>query len=269
MNKIYHFIFGLSEDFINKPFCYFHYLNIKSCYLTQNKPKILIHCVYEPHNNEWWEKIKDFVEIVKYKQLPDLVYFCNNQKVWRFEHQSDILRLLILKDIGGVYADIDTFFYKPFFPHFDNKSFVMGLEGMHYLEWDTWNIHGLCNALIISEKSHEFIDIWLEEYKTSYDNCDWNVLSVRKPYELSQKYQNLIHVEPAYTFHKYSWIGSVYDDFTDYNSFYVTKLSDCGIMSKHLFESKIFDRLKDITADEIKIKNSLFARMCKNVEGLL
>jgi hypothetical protein len=66
MNKIYHFIFGLSEDFNKKPFEYFHYLSIKSCYLTQENPKIYMHYLYEPKDNQWWEKGKQFVELIKY-----------------------------------------------------------------------------------------------------------------------------------------------------------------------------------------------------------
>ena len=74
-----------------------------------------MHYLYEPKDNQWWEKAKQFVELIKYHSLPDIVYYCNDKKVWRVEHQSDIFRLLVLKQHGGVYADVDTLFYKPFF----------------------------------------------------------------------------------------------------------------------------------------------------------
>jgi hypothetical protein len=262
MNKVYHFIFGLSENFNEKPFSFFHYLNLKSCYLTQNKPTINIHCIYEPTNNVWWNKSKEFVTVIYHTTLPDIVYCCNNKNVWRIEHQSDIFRLLLLKEQGGIYADIDTFFYRPFFPSFDHKKFVIGLETLHDIDTDTIQINGLCNALIISEKSSEFLDVWLNSYKTDYDDQDWNKMSVRKPYELSKEYPSLLEVEPVESFHKYDWQLSFYEN----NK---SQINDIGIFSKHMAESKVYDVLKLLTVDRLKTENSLFANMCRNVNGLL
>lgn len=264
---IYHFIFGLADNFNKKPFCYFHFLNLKSCYLTQNKPTIYIHCIYEPINNEWWEKAKNFCKIIKYKLLPDIVYKINNKNVWRIEHQSDIFRLLILKEYGGVYADIDTFFYKPFFPKFKDQQCVLGIESIYYANDDTCLINGLCNALIIADKTSKFIDLWLDHYVEEYDSEDWNKMSVRKPYELYQLYPNLLTVESNCSFHKYNWNILFYSN-TDYLD-EMNRLTDYGIYSKHMAESKIYDILKDITPDKIKNNNSLFAKMCKNIPELL
>jgi len=269
IDPIYHFIFGLDSNFANKPFGYFHYLCLKSCYLTQNKPKIWMHIIHEPNNNIWWEQSKEFFTIVKHDKLPDMCYTCNGLEVYRPEHRADIFRLLLLKEYGGVYADIDTLFYKPFFPHFDKKEMVMGLEGMYHIGWDHWDTHGLCNALIISKKDSVFIDLWLQEYRMSYDNYDWNAFSVRKPYALSQQYKEFIDVEPVHTFHKYNWCGLFYDEVTDQNGFYLNYMSDDGIFSKHMSESKVYDRLASLTDETLKNSTSLFARMCRNIDGLL
>jgi len=261
MNNLFHFIFGLSENFNNKPFSYFHYLCIKSCYLTQNKPKILMHCIYEPANNKWWEKIKEFVEIIKYKNLPDIVYFCNKKKVWRIEHQSDIFRLLILKEYGGIYADVDTLFYKSFFPHFNKYDFVLGLEGLFNINENKMQINGLCNALIISNKESAFLNLWLENYLNNYDDYDWNKMSVRKPYELALENKNLIHIEPIDSFHKFDWnLIFYFENIID---------GDINIYSKHLAESKVYHVLKNYSKNRILKENSLFSNMCKNINGLL
>lgn len=270
MNNIYHFIFGLSENFNEKPFEFFHYLNLKSCYITQNTPTIYIHCIFEPKNNIWWEKVKEFVTVINYKSLPDIIYKCNNKTVWRIEHQSDILRLLILKQYGGVYSDIDTLFYKPFFPTFSDKQFVMGIESLYDIGNDCIQINGLCNALIISDKDSEFLNIWLESYYQDYDDYDWNKMSVRKPYELSKKFPNLIHIENTASFHKYSWSILFYtncDD--DMYKFYTSHMTDVGIFSKHMAESKVYTILKNINDEFLKTNNSLYSKMCKNIKGLL
>lgn len=268
MNYEFHFIFGLSKNFNDKPFCYFHYLCIKSCYLTQNKPKILIHCVYQPQDNIWWEQAKDFCQIVKYNNLPDLVYKCNNKTVWRIEHQTDILRLLILKEHGGVYADVDNLFYKPFFPTFENKQFVIGMETLYHIFSDSLDINGLCNALIICNKDSEFLNLWLESFSYEFDDYDYNKMAVRVPYQLYLKYPNLVHAEPTRSFHKYNWDFLFYTDEEKY-SFYTSQMNDSGIYSKHLAESKVYDYLKKIDQDYFNKNNGLFSKMCKNIEGLL
>jgi len=260
MDKIYHFIFGLSEDFNKKPFKYFHYLSIKSCYLTQENPKIYMHYLYEPKDNQWWEKAKQFVELIKYDSLPDIVYYCNNKKVWRVEHQSDIFRLLVLKEYGGVYADVDTLFYKPFFPNLD-KDFVLGTEAIFHMDSNQWQVNGLCNALIISKRDSKFLDLWFESYLSDYDDYDWNKMSVRKPFELAKENPSLIHIEPVETFHKYDWnLDFYYED---------REGGDSGIYSKHMAESKVYHVLKIISRRSLLSQNSLFSRMCKNIRGLL
>jgi hypothetical protein len=268
MNNLFHFIFGLNEEFNNKPFGFFHYLNLKSCYLTQNQPKIYIHCIFEPKNNIWWEKTKEFVTVINYNTLPDLVYVCNNKKVWRIEHQSDIFRLLILNEFGGVYADVDTLFYKPFFPTFNKQKTILGIESLYCLDIDNIKIHGLCNALIISNKNSEFINIWLDSYKNQYDDYEWNKMSVRKPYEIYKNNPNLIHIESNVTFHKYNWNHLFYKDDQIFECF-TSYMSDNGIFSKHMCESKTYELLKEIDFNFFNKNQSLYSKMCKNIKGLI
>jgi hypothetical protein len=254
----YNFIFGLNEIFNNKPFAYFHYLNLKSCYITQNKPNIYVHCIYEPINNEWWEMAKDFIKVIKYKRLPDIVYKCNNKTVWRLEHQSDIFRLLILKEFGGVYADSDTFFYRSFYPKFNNNKFTMGIESYNDNVLITT---GLCNALMISNGNTEFIDIWMDSYNENYDDYDWNKMSVRDPYRLSYLYPELIHIEPVESFHKYDWWSYIYSN--------MIEDGDVGIYSKHMCTSKNYDIFIKFTPEYLKSSNDLFSHMCRNIPNLL
>jgi hypothetical protein len=219
-----------------------------------------MHYLYEPKDNQWWEKAKQFVELIKYDSLPDIVYYCNNKKVWRVEHQSDIFRLLVLKEYGGVYADVDTLFYKPFFPNLD-KDFVLGTEAIFHMDSNQWQVNGLCNALIISKRDSKFLDLWFESYLSDYDDYDWNKMSVRKPFELAKENPSLIHIEPVEAFHKYDWnLDFYYED---------REGGDSGIYSKHMAESKVYHVLKIISRRSLLSQNSLFSRMCKNIRGLL
>lgn len=269
---IYHFIFGLQKKFGNKPFGYFHYLAIKSCYLTQNKPTIWMHILHEPKNNAWWEKAKEYFQIKKYDVLPNIVYACNNQKVLRIQHQSDIFRLLILKEHGGVYADIDTLFYRPFFPHFENKECVLGKEEQFHRERNRLLMSGLCNALIIAKKESNFINLWLEEYKTNYSYKDWNKMSVRWPNRINihKAQKGWLHVEPVESFHKYLWSHQFLDESIQNEPWiWNYESGDEGVFSKHLYETNTYQLLNKITPEKLKSCNSLFAKMCKNIDGLI
>lgn len=251
---IFHFIYFYDPD-ISRPLQYFNYLTIKSCFLTQNKPVIYLHYTNEPQNNIWWEKIKQYVVLKKVENLPDITLVCNNKKVWRIEHRCDIFRLLILKEYGGVYSDMDMLFYRPFFPKFEKHELTMGKELYNN------NIVGLCNGLIISKQNAKFLDLWYESYLEEYDDVHWNKMSVLKPFELSIKYPSLINVESENVFHKYNWCEKILEETEDYN--------DDEIYSKHLYSSKLYDKLSNITKHDLQTNKSLFAKMCRNIDGLL
>lgn len=253
---IYHFIYFYDPRPRSRKLQYFNYLCVKSCYLTQNNPTIYLHYTEEPTDNIWWNKIKELVTLKKIENIPETVLKCNNQDVWRLEHRCDILRLFLLKEYGGVYADLDVFFYKPFFPKFSEYEFTMGKEVL-----DKW-VNGLCNGVIISKPNARFLDIWYDSYLSEYDNMDWNKMSVRKPYELSKKYPELINVESEKTFHKYLWSCDMYGE-------QYQQVTDEGIYAKHMYASQIFDCLSRLTEDRLRVENSLFGRMCRSIDGLL
>src|SRR6185437_4249804 len=86
-----------------------------------------------------------------------------------------------------IYLDLDVLCVKPFTDLLQNE-FVMGEEKID----DT--IIGLCNAVILSKKNALFATKWLEGYseETSlwqgFQSQDWNEMSVKYPYYLSNLY---------------------------------------------------------------------------------
>jgi len=137
------------------------------------------------------ERSKSLVTYVK--QNPSEEIFGN--KLYHVAHKADVLRLKILIEHGGIYLDLDTICKKPF-TAFLNHKFVIGKQGR-------WRKMGLCNAVMMSEKSSEFAKIWLDAYKTFRSKGKdeyWGEHSVKVPLDLAKQYPHLLHIEPYDSF---------------------------------------------------------------------
>ncbi len=234
--NIFHFCYGLSEDFGGKPFSLVHYLAVKSA-LEVNKPlEVFFYYSFEPEG-EWWEKTKKIVTLRKI--VPPNEIFGN--PLMHVAHKADALRLRVLIENGGIYLDLDSICKKPFTPLLKHK-FVIGKQGK-------WRKMGLCNAIMMSEKNSEFAKIWLEEYRTFRSRGKdryWAEHSVLIPLKLSKHFRNLIHIES-------------YDSFT-YPLYYQSSLKNLFVYSKnypnaychHLWEGGSWDKyLKKLNVKDI------------------
>lgn len=251
--KIIHFIFGLDSEFCNKPFSYFHYLNIKSANIVNPTYKLKVYFKHKP-STVWFDKLSEFCELVEIAEIESF----NNQSIVYKEHISDYLRLNILSNFGGVYIDTDTICISPFDDLLNNMC-VLGMEcGSHDIN-NPLEMIGLCNAAILSIPNSEFIRIWIENYTTNYQASDWNYNSVRLPYQLSQKYPSLITILPQNAFFKYSWGHHGKRYIFDSNS----NISEC--YSLHLWESHFFDILSSYTPQIIERTDNTICNLYKRL----
>ena len=259
--NIFHFIFGLREDFGGKPFNICHYLAIESAFKINNPSKIYFYCAYKPEG-EWFEKIEERVEVVSV--TPPISVFGNT--LHHVAHQTDVLRLDILKQYGGIYLDIDTICVKPFTDLLDHDC-VLGQQ----LGPDYKNIQGLCNAVILASPESEFINLWYETYKDfrskpkkdytpegGGDNYDfWDEHSVYIPQYLSKKYEKKIHITNYDSFHYPIWdvrgIKMLFEETHTFNAAYC----------HHLWESATWNYLNNLTIDYIKSVNTTYNKIAR------
>lgn len=191
--NIIHFVFGLDRSFGDRPFSIVHYIAIKSAFEI-NKPKnIFFYYKYEPIGY-WWEKVK-FENLVTpiLISVPRQVY---GNKLYHYAHKSDVVRLMILLKYGGIYLDIDTICVKPL-TEMLNYKVVMAKE-MYFGE-----VHGLCNAVILSESNSIFLKSWLASYvhfRSKGRDEFWAEHSVRVPLKIAELHPTNIHIEPEEKF---------------------------------------------------------------------
>jgi hypothetical protein len=104
-NLIIHFIYGLDINETHS-FEIYKYLSIVSAINIHNPKQVIFHYKNEPFGI-YWDKLKEFnPNNFILKKIIEPKY--PNKNIKHFSHKTDYLKLLILKEYGGLYLDIDT-----------------------------------------------------------------------------------------------------------------------------------------------------------------
>ena len=109
------------------------------------------------------------------------------------EHQSDVARIQLLRKYGGLYVDLDVILLRDLDPLFQYEV-TMGAE--------TPDILG--SGFIMARPNATFLELWLDSYRTDFDDSDWNRHSTKVPMELARRHPGLIHVE-WFTINRPNW----------------------------------------------------------------
>lgn len=171
-----HFIFGLAADFGGKPFCFMHYLAMRSFAHHHPDFEINLYFAHEPAS-PYWAAAKALAQCRKISPPSEIF----GRPLRHVAHQADVIRLAVLLAEGGIYLDFDTITVRSFAPLLDRQC-VIGQEALN------GKIEGLCNAIILAEANSRFLALWQESYKTFRSQGRdefWNEHSVRIPSELA------------------------------------------------------------------------------------
>ncbi|MGM9552434.1 MAG: glycosyltransferase family 32 protein [Clostridia bacterium] len=150
-------------------------------------PKIIHYCWFG--NAEKPPIISEYID-AWHKKLPDYQFMEWNEKNFdvyssidyvkeayskkKFAFVSDYVRLVALKEYGGIYLDTDIEILKPFDELISNYSLVTGFETMNTL----------ITAFIAAEKEHPIISEFVARYKSMHfvdesENCDLTPINNR------------------------------------------------------------------------------------------
>jgi len=228
-----------------------HHLSIKSAYVRGGFDKISIWVDKEPEG-KWWEKTKPLVEL-NFIEPPKEIF---GKPITQPAHKSDVIRLQVLLEYGGVYVDTDTIFVKSFKPLLNNK-FVLGQQNINGNE-------GLCPAVILSEVNSTFGQHWLAGFKDSFGggppgSSTWCTHSVQYPLWLSKQIPEEVTILnheaffwPLYHQNHIEWM-------------FVEEHKFPNAYSHHLWESSGKIYLKEMTEEKIKTQNTTFTQITKDL----
>ena len=161
------------------------YLCILSALRYQNPDFILVHGDCEPEGEYWIWLRKEAGEKLKFvkKSPPETIF---GSEIALVEHKSDVARLQILLQIGGMYFDTDTMVLRSLDDLRKDHDIVLGKE----------SAISLANGAILANRDSWFLKKWFQEYQTYAGK--WGKNSVMVPLVLWQLFPDQIHVVDIY-----------------------------------------------------------------------
>ena len=249
--KIVHFVYGFQEQGIE--FEFYKYMAVKTASMYIKPDIIYFWCKHTPFG-EYWEKTS---LLVKLKYIDPPVFIFGNP-VNHFAHQTDIIRLCVLRDYGGIYLDIDTICLKSFKNLMNNKFVIAKQDNLRY-----------CNAIMLSIPNHPFIIKWYNSYKSFRSKGKdeyWDEHSCLLPRkilkEISYFEVTILKSEAFYpiSFDKYT------DIFSKKRSV-LNMILRPGVYAMHLWETKSYDMLiNDYENNEHTVLTHLYDNLPKTIQ---
>lgn len=247
--NIIHFIYPHTE--LTRPLSMVNFIAVKRAYYIHKPDAIWFWTNLDSLECEWGQAIADLVTLKKC-EIP--TEFGGTEIKWP-QYMSDVLRLQILQEHGGIYMDTDMLLLKPLYEWMGSKL-VMSWEPSEPLGVSA------CNALIISPPDNPFIDLWLYHIPKAMQSDVWANGGVNLPAKIAKSYgftmQKFTEIIDPYFFCpldlKANWM---FDPELKAEAKYRTKDS----LAIHVFETYWRDIIKDVTPDWCKDNDCLFSEL--------
>lgn len=204
----FHFIFGLRAQ--TEPLHVLHYLCLESCRVVNRPHSIHFHYRHEPYG-PWWERIKPALTLHRVEAAPADYAPTRYQDhpegrlIERlslgYAHEADFLRLDLLLRHGGVYADMDTLFVRPYPQAWYAEDFAIGEEGSPVVPDEPLR-PSLCNALMFARPGARFVQTWRTRMGEVFDGR-WSRHSCDEAARLWAQMPGALRVLPAAYFYRY------------------------------------------------------------------
>jgi hypothetical protein len=200
--RIAHFVFGLRAE--PEPFHLVHELAIRSCLQVVQPDAVHLHCHHRP-SGPHWERIASDVQthrVEPVRAVSERQYDDPLVARYSYAHHADVVRLDVLAEHGGLYADLDTLFLVPVPDRLWHDQFVIGREG------DVVDPRGgaprpaLSNAVLMATRDSRFLATWRSEITGALDGS-WANHSCFLAHDLAARLAADVHVEPQRTFHAF------------------------------------------------------------------
>jgi hypothetical protein len=138
----------------------------------------------------WWNKTKCLLTLVPHPEVTRVFH----HDVLHIAHKSDVLRLKVLYQYGGIYLDTDVLVVRSF-ESLRGNQFTIGIEA-----------EGLtANAVMIAMRNAPFVDVFYKAYEAHYDENSWAGASVKLPHTLALQHPDKVVWLPKTAFFSPTW----------------------------------------------------------------
>ncbi len=193
--NIVHFIWYSDTP---KPFRFNNMLSVMSAHRYIKPDVILFHTNMEP-TGEYWANL---LALPSFRVVKKDYTLCFNDHLLkeptRSTDASDIDRLTVLSENGGIYLDLDVIVVRSFDP-LRRFPCTVGTELIK-----NEKVLVVCGAVVICSRQSQFLHFWLQSFIDDYRQEMWAYNSGRVPTILWQKYPDLVHVEKT-SFFRPAW----------------------------------------------------------------
>jgi hypothetical protein len=206
--NVFHFVFGLKPQ--TEPFHLLHYLCLASCLAVNRPDAIRFHHRHTPYG-PWWDRIRAKLELVpivgdtldhKRERYRDSVEGRIIERLdLAYAHESDFIRLDALIAEGGIYADMDTLFVRPYPDAWRALPFAIG-EELATVAPSGLIAPSLCNAVMFSAAGAAYARRWRARMAEAFDGT-WSAHSCREAARLWGEHPDEVRVLPSTYFYRY------------------------------------------------------------------
>jgi hypothetical protein len=200
--RIVHFVFGLRPQ--DEPFHLVHYLAVASCRAVVQPDEIVVHHHELPYGL-YWDLARPLVTLRRVDRVREVTEFAYDDPIvarYSYAHEADFVRLDVLAEFGGMYADIDTAFVAPVRDHLWDAPAVIGREP------DAFDVRigrsrpSLSNALVMAEPGSTYVRRWRDQIAAALDGS-WAAHSCFLADDLARAHPDEVRVEPQRRFHRF------------------------------------------------------------------
>lgn len=241
--RIVHFIWINSPH--GRSFNVINMLAVKMAHEIIKPGLIFMHCCGQPEANPYWDEIRQYVIIRPFNVATEY----EGMRLEYIQYQSDLKRLQVLKEEGGVYLDTDMLMIRPIDDLYKSKC-MMGVQNTY----PDGKVESLCAALIMAEPESDFINEWLKRFGDGLRTGIWSHHCVVVPAEIMHDHPDWITVPDRMRFMPWG----LQENYLFLEPPVELPDETCAI---HVWETYWRGHLNHVTPDYIKTGNNLFCKL--------
>lgn len=201
--RIAHFVYGFRPQ--RQPFHLVHYLAIASCRERLRPDEVFVHCHELPYGF-YWDLIRPHVTLRRVQPVATVTDHEYDEPLVAhnsYAHQADFVRLDVLAELGGVYADVDTLFVGEMPDGMWGGRCVIGREHDVLDPRTGRSRSSISNALIMAPPGAAYVERWRARIAAEFDGS-WSAHSCFLADDLAREHPGEVRVEPPRTFHDFA-----------------------------------------------------------------